>query len=135
VNWKEKASTDRYPTMELLTYDKVRASSYSVWIDEMRKNILDKLDFVLGIEESWDSYIEVEVRFTQKKIINGFEYFIFEEKKSKKEYLLSPRYEGQQIEMVLIEKQIIVNISKDDQNDSFQNSPIHYATGGLQYIK
>jgi hypothetical protein len=70
------------------------------------------------------------VRFNQKKIISGFEYFIFEEKKSKKEYFLSPRYEGQQIETVLVEKRIIVNISRGDQNE-----PIHYATGGLQYKK
>jgi hypothetical protein len=97
----------------------------------MRKSILINLDFLLGVQKTWDSYYEVIVQFTKETTINGYKYHIFTEKDNKNSYYLRPRYSGQQIEGVLIEKRIVVSISERDRNKN-NKSPVTYATGLLQ---
>ena len=100
----------------------------------MKTNVLENKSFVLGVEESWDSYHEIEVKFVKELRIDTYSYYIFEDTKTKQTFYLSPRYTGHHIEGIFADRQIVVNISKRDTNSGQTNTkpPQFYAIGILQ---
>ena len=97
----------------------------------MNESIIKDMDFLLSIQEEWDSYQEITVQFKKEIAISEYTYHIFSDKKTGQLYYLSPRHVGGQIEGVFVEKSIVVNISKRDLNIQNNNSPFFYATGRL----
>ncbi len=95
---------------------------------------LKKVNFLLGIDENWDTHIDVVVNFIEKVSINDHTYYLFIEKSKKQSFYLTPRYVGENIEDVGVKKQIVVNISKKISDDELSNTqlPLTYATGLLQ---
>lgn len=75
----------------------------------MKGNVLTGLKFTLGIQEDWDSYDEVEVEFQRIAALAGITHHVFSQ--TDKEYWLSPRYVGQQIEALATLPEIMVNVS------------------------
>ena len=100
----------------------------------MKTNILEHRDFLLSVQEEWDSYYEVTVKFIKEVTTHGYTYHLFTDKEAEKSYYLRPRYTGHDIEGIFVEKRIIVNIAKKDSDVDRGNnqSPIFYATGILQ---
>jgi hypothetical protein len=98
---------------------------------------LKAADFLLGVEESWDSYFEVIVNFIEQDPINDYSYYLFVDKAANRSFYLSPRYLGQKTEDVFMEKRIVVNVSKIDpvENQAENRLPKAYATGSLQLSK
>jgi len=60
----------------------------------LNTSILNKHEFTLGIEVSWDSYCEVKVKFVKEFVIKNFIYHVFSDKENKNFFNLRPRYEG-----------------------------------------
>ncbi len=100
----------------------------------MKTNILENQDFLLGVQEDWDSYYEVKVKFIKEVNIGVYIYYLFADKNTEKSFCLSPRYEGHHIEGIYVEKQIVVNLFKGglDVNQVYNKQPIFYATGLLK---
>jgi hypothetical protein len=100
----------------------------------MKLSDLKKADFLLGIEENWDTYIEVIVKFIETVSIDDHIYYLFVDKGNNQSFYLYPRYKGQYIEDALAKKQVAVNVSKMILNNGAQKSqlPLTYATGLLQ---
>jgi hypothetical protein len=96
--------------------------------------MLENRNFILGIQETWNSYLEVKVQFTQEITSHGFTYHIFMDKETNQTYYLSPRYEGQQIENVLIDNRIIVNIARRTPSIEEQ-PPITIGAGILKLLE
>ncbi len=96
----------------------------------MTNNILDNKEFLLGIQENWDSYYEATVQFVNESIIKGFNYYVFTDKRTGSLYYLLPRYKGQFIEGIFARKRIIVNIAK--QGPNIDQPLVFFATGILQ---
>ncbi len=100
----------------------------------MKKSILENHDFVLGVEEEWNLYYEVIVKFIEEVTINANTYHLFVDESTKKYFYLRPRYSGHNIAGVFVEKQVIVNLfavdSEPYQADKKQS--ITHATGVLK---
>lgn len=100
----------------------------------MESSILANRDFILGVQEKWDSYYEVMVKFANEITFDDYAYHSFVDEKTDKCYYLRSRYIGHQIEGVLVERQIIVDLFLVDA-DSYQTNEqqaIFYATGILK---
>jgi hypothetical protein len=101
--------------------------------DAMSTSVLENRDFVLGLEENWDSYHETKVRFSREVIISGYTYYLFTENNTGKVFFLSPRYADQLIEGVIVEKRIVVNLftGQFDADETEMEQPTPFATGLL----
>jgi len=100
----------------------------------MESSILANRDFILGVQEKWDSYYEVVVKFVVEVAFDGYACHSFVDKKTDKHYYLRSRYSGHQIEEVFVERQIVVDLFLVD-TDYCQASKQHgifYATGILK---
>lgn len=100
----------------------------------MGTSILANQDFILDVQEKWDSYSEVVVKFVDEVAFDGYAYHSFADEKTDKHYYLRSRYSGHQIEGVLVERQVIVDLFLLDA-DFYQGSKrqaIFYATGILK---
>src|SRR5512143_3377051 len=100
----------------------------------MRVELFGEREFLLGIEESWDSYKEVTVRFVDDATIAGHTFHIFRNPQSQTSFYLRPRYEGHRIAEVLGGK-VVVSIYAWDPDSSRQLQPRFYATGLLQLAR
>ncbi|MGB8215266.1 MAG: hypothetical protein WCE68_17085 [Anaerolineales bacterium] len=100
----------------------------------MKTNTLENQEFLLGVEEGWDSYFEVTVKFYKEVTIHGYPYHLFLDEKGEKLYYLRPRYKGHSIEGIYVEKQILVNIAKEDGDVDLNNHqpPPFYTMGILR---
>jgi hypothetical protein len=103
-------------------------------LNTMKNNILRNQDFLLGIEESWDSYYEVTVKFVEEVTIGPHTYHHLLDPKNQKSFYLRPRYVDHHIEGIFVDRQIVVNISKTDTDGGQTNirPPRFYATGILK---
>jgi hypothetical protein len=103
----------------------------------MKTNTLENQDFLLGIQEEWDLYHEVAVKFIKEITTQGYGYHLFADAKGEMSYYLRPRYSGHDIEGIFVEKRIIVNIAKKDSGakQDINRSPVFYATGILKLSK
>jgi len=103
----------------------------------MKTNILKGHDFILGVEEDWNSYYEVKVKFIEEVSVDIYTYHLFKDQKNGNYFYISPRYKEHQIEGVFAEQRIIVNIFKGSldilQEKNIQ--PEFYATGILKLPK
>jgi len=93
-------------------------------------------EYILVIQENWDSYEELVVKFVRRISISDFHYYLFEDITTNKIYYLSPRYIGQKIEDVIPEEKVVVNISKQEATTSPVEivHPKTYAIGTLQVL-
>lgn len=100
----------------------------------MNKYILTNNVFLLGVEENWDTYHEVTVRFVEKVNIGEYTYYLFVDIKTDEHFYLRPRYAGHRIEGISAEKRIVVNLFKRtlDVDPGSDQQPQFYATGLLQ---
>jgi hypothetical protein len=86
-----------------------RAARGYFGLNAMNKSVLENHDFILGVEEAWDSYYEVMVRFVEEVTIRANIHYLFVDEETKKHYYLKPRHKGHRIESVFVEH-IYVNL-------------------------
>jgi hypothetical protein len=98
-------------------------------------NILDQKEFTLDIQEEWDSFEKVWIRFVHKTTIKDSIYYVFEDLNKDQKYLLTTRYYGDEVEDLLEKKSIIVNISKKISETNNDDYPLFFATGRLSVIQ
>ncbi|NCP87984.1 hypothetical protein GW781_13445 [bacterium] len=100
----------------------------------MKTNIFKNQNFILGVEEEWDIYYEVAVKFVEEVTINNYWYHVFSDENTGKTFYLRPLFSGHPIEGIFIEKRIDVSISKKEHPVDKTNTkiPTDYATGILK---
>ena len=97
----------------------------------MNTDILKNRDFLLGIQQDWDSYYEVTVRFVREMVVSHFTYYLFTEKKTEKLFYLSPNFVGHDIKNVTIEKRIFVKVFVENPKRQKTKQPDLFADGVL----
>jgi len=85
----------------------------------MYKNILETRSYILGVDETWDNYYELTVKFIEEVTIGEYSYHHFIDESSNNSFYLKPRYTGQSIEWVMVQN-VIVNIVSKDSNEQLR---------------
>ncbi len=95
---------------------------------------LEDRTFILGVEEGWNKYFEVTVRFLKKvERAEHDDYYLFADETTGTNYWLTPRYKADAIPLAAV-AQIMVNIeiSAPAPDGVDVLPPPRFATGSLK---